>query len=83
MRALFSIVSLLVVVAVIAISAKHQLAASRQLVGAPASSAADAAAPFGGASQPTPAQFKRELERTLNDGAAGRASDVESAEAQR
>jgi hypothetical protein len=80
MRAVFSIVSLVVVVAVIAIAAKHQLAASRQLRATPESSAADAAAPFGGASQPTPAQFQRELERTLREGAEKRASAAEAAE---
>jgi hypothetical protein len=84
MRAVFSIVSLVIVLGVVAVTIKHQLAASRQLVApAPAPAAADANAPFGGASQPTPAQFQRELERTLNEGAAGRASAADAAEAQR
>jgi hypothetical protein len=72
MRAIFSIASLVIVLCIIAITVQHQLRASRQI--APSAVPAEAAAAFGGASQPTAAQYQRELERTLKNGSAQRAA---------
>jgi hypothetical protein len=81
MRAIFSIASLVIVLCVIAITVQHQLRASRQFV--PSSVPAEAAAAFGGASQPDAAQYQRELERTLKEGAARRATATDAAEGSR
>jgi hypothetical protein len=81
MRAIFSIASLVIVLCVIAVSVQHQLHASRQFL--PSAEAAGASAPFGGASQPNVAQYQRELERTLKEGAAKRATSTDAAETSR
>jgi len=84
MRAFFSIASLLIVLGVIAVAVKHQLRASQQfLPSANAPSASAASEPFGGASRPNVAQFQRELDRTLKEGMATRASASEDAETSR
>lgn len=80
MRALFSIVSLVVVACIVMITVQHQLHAARLAAIAPADRAS---APFGGSSQPTPAQFEREVHRALDAGMAARASDSERAESSR
>jgi hypothetical protein len=82
MKALFSIASLVVVLCIVLVAMQHQLRAAR-LAGATAPQAADASAPYGGASRPTPAQYERELHRALDAGMAARASQVESAEGER
>ena len=84
MRAFFSIASLLIVLGVILVAVKHQLRASQAyLPSRNAPAAAAASEPFGGASQPSVAQFQRELDRTLKEGAAARAAATEAAEASR
>jgi hypothetical protein len=60
------------------ITVRQQMRASG-LATAAAAPSADASAPFGGASQPTPAQFEREVHRALDAGMATRASQAEAA----
>ena len=72
MRASLSIVGLLVVLAIIALSVRNQLHALRQA--APGSTSASASAPFGGTSSPSVAQFQQELDRTMRDAGARAAS---------
>jgi len=74
-RALLTFGGLLIVLAVIALSARTQLQADKRFL--PAAGAASA--PFGGSSQPTPAQFQRELEKTLREGAQQGADRAASA----
>ena len=84
MRAVFTFASLLVVLGIVVVTVRHQLQASRQLLPAGnAPAAAGASAPFGGASQPSVAQYQRELDRALQAGVAGRASAAEAAEGSR
>jgi hypothetical protein len=86
MKALFSIASLVIVLCVVALVAQRQLRASRALLPQAqggAAGPAGASAPFGGTSQPSVAQFQRELDRTLQEGARQRASDVDAAESSR
>jgi len=81
-RAVFTFASLLFVLLIVVVAVKHQLQASRQLLpGANTPAAAGASAPFGGASQPSVAQYQRELDHALKQGMAGRASSSEEAEA--
>ncbi len=82
MRALLTFGSLLIVLAAIALSARSQLQANKRFLPAAASAASPAeasSAPFGGAAQPTPAQFQRELEKTLREGAQSGADRAASA----
>ena len=82
MRAIFSIASLVIVLCVIAVAVQHQLRASRQYLPT-AAAPAEATAAFAGASQPTAAQYQRELERTLKAGAAQRGAATDAAETSR
>jgi len=77
MRVLFTVASLLIVVAIVALSARHQLSATRLV--APSGASASQV----GSSRPDVAQFQRELDRTLQEGAAARASAADAAETQR
>jgi hypothetical protein len=76
---MFSVVGLLVVLAIVALNVRNQLRATRQL--APGAASADAAsAPFGGTSSPSVAQFQRELDkqmRAASERAAGPASEAD------
>ena len=83
MRGLLTFASLLVVLGIVVVSVKHQLQASRQLLPGGAPTAAGASAPYGGASQPSVAQYQRELDRALQAGVAERASAAEAAEGSR
>jgi hypothetical protein len=80
MRALFSIASLVIVLCIVMIAVQHQLRAARPFLPTGTAAAAGSSAPFGGASQPSVAQYQREVNRVLNEGAAARASAVEAAE---
>jgi len=83
MRAFFSIASLLIVLGVILVAVKHQLRASQAYLPSHEAPVGAASEPFGGASQPSVAQFQRELDRTLKEGVAARASAAEAAESSR
>lgn len=73
LKAILGFVSLLVVLAIVAVNARNQLRAVRPP--APASAPADAAsAPFGGTSSPSVAQFRRELDKTMRESAERAAS---------
>lgn len=76
----FSLLALLVVVAIIGLNVRNSLQATRMAMPA-ASAASSASAPFGGTSSPSVAQFQRELDKTMkqvNDRAAhsGDAADA-------
>ena len=73
MRAILTFGSLLIVLAVIALSARTQLQANKRFLPAASAASEASSAPFGGSTQPTPAQFQRELEKTLREGAQGSA----------
>jgi hypothetical protein len=77
MRALLTFASLLIVLAVIAVSVRSQLKADKRLLPAAASDAASVA--FGGSSAPSVAQFQRELDKTLNQAASHREAESASA----
>jgi hypothetical protein len=84
MRAIFSFASILIVLGIVVVAVKHQLEASRQ--GLPAGSASTMtgpSAPFGGTSQPSVAQYQRELDRAIQEGVAARASAADAAEGSR
>ena len=79
MKAMFSLVGLLVVLAIVGINVRNHLRAVRQLAPAPASAEA-ASAPFGGASSPSVAQFQQELDkqmRNASERAAGAGSGAD------
>lgn len=85
MKALFSFASVLIVLAIVAVTVRTELRATQAAVApAPASAASDAqgaSAPFGGSSSPTLAQFRQELDKTMQTAAdraasAGGAADV-------
>ena len=79
MRALLTFGSLLIVLAVVALSVKSQLQANKRfLASAPAASGA-ASAPFEGSSSPSVAQFQRELDKTLRETARHRDDQAASA----
>jgi hypothetical protein len=79
MKAMFSLVGLLVVLAIVGINMRNHLRAVRQLAPAPAGAEA-ASAPFGGTSSPSVAQFQQELDkqmRSASDRAASAASEAD------
>ena len=79
-RGLLTFGGLLLVLGVVALAARSQLQANKRFLPAAAATASDAAsAPYGGASQPTPAQFERELEKTLREAAQQREERAASA----
>lgn len=75
MRAVLTYGSLLIVLAVIALSMSKQLRADKRLL--PASDAASA--PFGGSSSPSVAQYQRELDEAMK--ASARHTDDQAASA--
>ena len=79
MRALLTFGSLLVVLAVIGLSVKSQLQASKRYLPAAAAASGAASAPFGGNSSPSVAQFQQELNKALNEGARHREAEAASA----
>ena len=83
MRALLTFGSLLIVLAVVALSVKSQLQANKRFLAsapAPAPAASGAAsAPFEGSSSPSVAQFQRELDKTLRETARHRDDQAASA----
>ena len=70
MRALLTFGSLLIVLAVVALSVKSQLQANKRFL---------ASAPFEGSSSPSVAQFQRELDKTLRETARHRDDQAASA----
>ncbi len=77
MKAIFSFASLLIVLAVVAVTVRNELRATRQLLPEPAGAASDtasASAPFGGSSSPSVSQFQRELDKTMRSAADRAAS---------
>jgi hypothetical protein len=78
-RALLTFAALLIVLAVIALSARSQLQANKRFLPDADAASQAASAPFGGSSQPTPAQLQRELEKTLREGAQRGAERAASA----
>jgi hypothetical protein len=78
-RAIFGLVGLLVVLAIVGINVRNELHAQKALLVAPAG-AAGASAPFGGTSSPSVAQFQQELNKAMRgsaDAAAARASEAD------
>ena len=76
MRAMFSLIGLVVVLAIVGINVRNHLRAVRQLAPGPASAEA-ASAPFGGTSSPSVAQFQQELNTQMRN-ASGRAASAAS-----
>ena len=80
MRALLTFGGLLVVLAIIALTARHQLDTNRRFLPGAASAASGASSePFGGATQVTPAQYQQELNKVLREGAQQGADRAASA----
>jgi hypothetical protein len=81
MRLLFTFGGLLVVLAVIALSARHQLEANRRFLPAAGgvSGVGAASGTSGGSPQVTPAQYQRQIEQALRDGAQQGADRAASA----
>ena len=78
MRALLTYGSLLIVLAVVALSVRTQLQASRRAV--PSAAASDAAStPFNGTPQNQVSQYQRELDKAMK--AASRHTDEQAASA--
>jgi hypothetical protein len=76
MRAVFGLVALLIVLAVVGISIRNELrATSKFLPGSAAAASNASSAPFGGTSSPTVSQFQQELDKTMR-GAADRAASA-------
>lgn len=80
MRAMLTIGSLLIVLAIIGLALRSQLQASKRFL--PSAAVSDASsAPFGGSRAPTVAQFQRELDKTMQQAAqqsAERAATADS-----
>jgi hypothetical protein len=79
MRALLTFASLLIVLAVIAVSVRSQLRADKRFLPAAAAASGASSAPFGGSSSPSVAQFQRELDKTLSEAASHREAEAASA----
>ena len=75
MRVMFSVLGMLVVLAIVLINVRNQLHAAKldARASADASSAA-ASAPFGGTSSPSVAQFQQELDKQMRNAADRAAS---------
>jgi hypothetical protein len=65
MRAFLSIASLLIVLAIVAVSVRSQLQASKRYLPSAAAASDASSAPFGGSSSPSVAQFQGELDKAL------------------
>lgn len=74
MRAMFSIVGLLIVLAIVGINVRNQLRATKQQLAPASTSASAASAPFGGTSSPSVAQFQQELDKQMRAAAERAAS---------
>ncbi len=82
MRGIFSLVALVVVLAIVGINVRNELHAQRGLIEPAAVAPGAASAPFGGTSSPSVAQFQQELNKAMQNGAdanAARASDADAA----
>jgi len=78
MRSLLTFGSLLIVLAVIALSVRSQLQANKRFL--PAAPASDASsAPFGGSNSPTVSQYQRELDKAMKAAAQHTADQAASA----
>ena len=79
MRAMLTFASLLIVLAVVALTMRSQLQASKRFL--PASTAASDASsePFGGSSSPSVAQYQRELDKAMKADAQHTADQAASA----
>jgi hypothetical protein len=78
-RGIFSLVALVVVLAIVAVNVRNELHAQKALLPAAAGAAS---APFGGTSSPSVAQFQQELNKALQNSAdsnGARASDADAA----
>ena len=65
MRALLTYGSLLIVLAIIALSVSSQLRANKRLLSAAPAASGASSAPFGGSSSPSVSQFQAELDKAL------------------
>ena len=83
MRAMFSIVGLLIVLAIVGINMRNQLRATKQQLAPASTSASSASAPFGGTSSPSVAQFQQELDKQMRAAAERAASAGAEADATR
>jgi hypothetical protein len=79
MRALLTFGSLLIVLAVIGLSVRSQLQASKRFLPAAAGASDASSAPFGGSSSPTVAQYQRELDKAMKAAAQHTADQAASA----
>ena len=79
MRAMLTFGSLLIVLAVIALSVRSQLQASKRFLPSATAASDASSAPFGGSSSPSVAQFQRELDKTLGEAASHREAESASA----
>ena len=79
MRAMLTFASLLIVLAVVALSVRGQLQASKRFLPASAAASDAASAPFGGSSSPSVAQYQRELDKAMKADAQHTADQAASA----
>jgi hypothetical protein len=79
MRAVLTFASLLIVLAVVALSMRSQLQADKRFLPSPAAAADASSAPFGGSGSPTVAQYQRELDKAMKADAQHTADQAASA----
>ncbi len=79
MRALLTVSSLLIVLAVVAVTVRSQLRADKRLPPATAAASDASSAPWVGSSSPSVAQFQHELDKTLSQAASHREAESASA----
>lgn len=72
MKVMFSVLGMLVVLAIVLVNVRNQLHAAK--LDAPAAAASSASAPFGGTSSPSVAQFQQELDKQMRNAADRAAS---------
>ena len=83
MKALFSIIGILLVLAIVGLNVRNQLRATRQQLAPASTSASAASAPFGGTSSPNVAQFQQELDKQMRAASERAASAGTEADATR
>ena len=80
MRGIFSLLGLVIVLAIIGINVRNEMRANKALLPHAATASDAASAPFGGTSSPSVAQFQAELNKAVQDSAAHSANRAEAAE---
>ena len=80
MKGVFSLLALVIVLAIIGINVRNELRAQKALVVPAAAASGAASEPFGGTSSPSVAQFQAELDKAVRNSADQSANRAEAAE---